>query len=165
MKSAQKLLITVLLLSNAFVHANFDIPLPFGTHERIIKVRDLPDTPQYQLKDGTYYDIGSMYEIKHIFGLSYSNSKSEYVGYIGSQDKYVHITPKELNMIIASTRTLIPEQAKITFFDKYVSKPLLLILLIGTGLLSRKFYVEYRLLKALNSEDDILPWPPTQVHE
>ena len=165
MKSAVKFLLVILVLSSQSIHAKFSIPLPFGSHERIVKVRDLPDTPQFQLKDGTYYDIGSMYEIKHIFGLSYSNSDAEYIGYIGSQDRYVVISPKELNTIVASTRTSIPEKAKIIFFDRFVSKPLLLLILLGIGFLCRKLFLRYRLQQALNEEDEILPWPPRQIHE
>jgi hypothetical protein len=165
MKSKVKFILIVLILGINSAHAKFSMSLPFGTHERIVKVRDLPDTPQFQLKDDTYYDIGSMYEIKNVFGLSYSNTTAEYIGFIGGQEKYVALTPEELNAIIATTRIKIPEEAKITFFDRFVSKPLLLLIFIVMGFFSRKYFLEYRRQPALKTEEDMLPWPPKQVHE
>ena len=165
MKTVVSIIFTLSMLCFQSAKANFSIPSPIGSYERIIKVRELTDTPQFQLKDGTYYDIGSMYEIKHIFGLSFSNTNPEYVGYINSQDKYVEITPKELNTIIATTRILIPQNAKISFFDRFLSKPLLLFIAIGFGFVCRKYFRLYQIQQAANAEHDMLPWPPKQIHE
>ena len=99
MKLSSLLLLTTVFLSQ-IVFARARIPIPYGESEEIIKIVDLPDNENFQLDDGTYFDIGSKYTISHILWLAYSNTEPEIVGYVdGDEETYIEFTPEELKQI------------------------------------------------------------------
>jgi hypothetical protein len=115
------------------------IPIPYGTEEKIIKLVELPDTEDFQLEDGTYFDIGSRYVKSHILWLSYSNTEPVIVGYANDGESYLDITPEQLTEIAKMANVEIPTEGSVSFFDKIVGKILLgiLVLIILYGLYSK----------------------------
>lgn len=117
----------------------FQSKLPFGSKEKIISIRELPNTTEFQLKDGTYYDIGSLYTKKRFLWLGYAYGEPEYVGYINSQEKYVPLTANDLNKVAGIAKIKLPLTPEISFFDKFISRPLLFVLLLITGFYGKRF--------------------------
>ncbi|ADV49299.1 hypothetical protein I2486_10055 [Cellulophaga sp. E16_2] len=101
--------------------ARVGIPIPYGDEDKIIKILDLPDTEEFQLEDGTYFDIGKMYTISHIVWLPYSNTEVVITGYV-DDDTYVELTPEQLIEIAALAKVEIPETASASFFDRIGGK-------------------------------------------
>ena len=136
------------------------ISLPFGSKEKIIKVRELPNTSEFQLKDGTYYDIGSLYTKKRFLWLGYSYGEPEYVGYLNSQEKYLPLTTKDLNTIAAQARIQLPLNPEISFFDSYLSRPLLTILVCILGYFGYRYFQKRREGSKNGHEEGLPSWPP-----
>lgn len=59
--------------------------------ETIVKVVDLPDIPPLQSEDGRYIDLG----------YKFNPTGGDWVGYIGSDDKYIRLDPKTLQAMLA----------------------------------------------------------------
>lgn len=135
--------------------------LPFGSKEKIIKIRELPDTSEFQLKDGTYYDIGSLYSKKQFLWLGYSYGTPEYVGYMGSQEKYVPLTESDLNKVAGIAKIQLPLNPEITFFDTYISRPLLLIIVLLMSYYGYQFYIKRKHIIELRAQEEIPSWPPS----
>ena len=68
----------------------------------VVKVRDLPDTPAFQLDDGTYVDLGF-----HFIG----ETGGDWVGYIGSSKDYLTLSVDQLSgiMRLSGMESLPPE--------------------------------------------------------
>jgi hypothetical protein len=107
--------------------AKMGIPIPYGEEEKIVKIIDLPDTDEFKLDDGTFFDIGSMYTISHIVWLPYSNTEPKIVGYV-NDDTYLDLSEDDLKRIKEITNLNIPTTATATFFDRIGGK-------IGLGIL------------------------------
>lgn len=80
------------------------IRMPFivgGGAESIVKVVDLPDIPILKRKDGKYVDLG----YRH-----FSTGGGEWVGYVGSSGRHLHLTPPMLKglMVIGGLDKLPP---------------------------------------------------------
>ncbi len=137
MKKKLKLSTIVLLfvLTGQAVYAKARIPIPYGTEEKIIKVLDFPDTEMFQLEDGSYFDLGSMYTKSHIVWLSYSNTEPVLVGLVegknGMEDSYLELTPEMLTEIEKTTGIELPKEGSVSFFDKFVGKFILGILVLS----------------------------------
>lgn len=65
----------------------------------VVKVADLPNTADFQREDGSYVDLGWRYV---------GETGGEWVGYIGSDDNYLTVSPDQLTTImqIAGLTTL-----------------------------------------------------------
>lgn len=107
------------------------IPIPYGEKQKIIKVVDLPDTQDFQLEDGTYFDVGKMYTISHIVWLPYSNTKAVLTGYV-DDETYVDLTPEQVKEIAAHAKVEIPQEVTASFFDRIGGKIVLGLLVVGT---------------------------------
>ncbi|QCW99867.1 hypothetical protein FGM00_07055 [Aggregatimonas sangjinii] len=125
MKTTLALLILATALFSQLSFGRAKIPLPFGTKEKIIHTMDLPDHKAFQLADGQYYDIGSHYEIRHLFWLAYAHSKPQIVGYLGNSDAYVVLTNSELKAIKQRANIELAGMAEVGFMDKIGGKILL----------------------------------------
>ncbi|QWX84005.1 hypothetical protein H0I23_16385 [Cellulophaga sp. HaHaR_3_176] len=119
-------------LNSAIARAR--IPIPYGDEQRIVKVADLPDTEEYQIEDGRYFDIGKMYTISHIVWLPYNNTEVIYAGYV-DDETYVELSADEIKTIAAAANIKISEEASASFFDRIGGKIILgllgLIILYG----------------------------------
>jgi len=72
----------------------------FGGGEQLVKVVELPRIPQLQRPDGAYIDLG----------YKFTSGGGEWVGHIGSDTKYMPLTPDALQMLmtVAGLRELPP---------------------------------------------------------
>jgi len=121
----------LLLLFAFYCQTNFAkarIPIPYGEEEKIIKLVDLPDTDDFKLDDGSYFDIGSMYTKSHLLYLSYSNTEPILVGYVNEGESYVDLTAEQLAEIGKIANVEIPTEVSVSFFDKILGKLILGIL-------------------------------------
>ena len=149
------------LQSNANTIQNL---LPFGAKEKIVKIRELPNTPEFQIKDGTYYDIGVLYTKKQFLWLGYAYGETEYVGYIDSQLMYVPLSKEEWSKIAKSAKVVLPPTAEISFFDAYMSRPILLLLLLLTAYFGRRFYYQRKNILIARAQEELPSWPP-KIHD
>lgn len=79
------------------------VSLPGGSSGgAIVKVLDLPDNPLMQRPDGRYIDLGYRF---------IGSSGGEWVGYIGSSNSYLPLSPGALRglMLVAGLKELPPE--------------------------------------------------------
>jgi len=106
------------------------IPIPYGEKQKIVKIVDLPDTEDFQLDDGTYFDIGKMYTISHIVWLPYSSTDAVLTGYV-DDETYVELTPEQIKEIAAHAKVEIPESVSPTFFDRIGGKILIGLIVAG----------------------------------
>ncbi|WP_157578101.1 hypothetical protein [Tenacibaculum ovolyticum] len=135
-------LLLICSLSSLSVFSKARIPVPYGTEEKIIKIQDLPDTEDFKLKDGRYFDIGSKYTKSHLLWLSYSNTEPEIVGFIkGDESTFLKLSAEDLKRIEEITGVQIPKKGEVSFFDKFIGKGLLgvLALFVLYGLYDRFF--------------------------
>ena len=98
------------------------IPIPFGATQKIIHVMDLPDQKAFQMEDGRYFDVGSHYEIHHVLWMSFSYSEPQLIGYLGTSDEYVVLTPKMLQAINKAVDVDTTVVAEVLFRDKIGGK-------------------------------------------
>ncbi len=134
--------VTLVLFLNVYaVYGKARIPIPYGTEEKIIKIVDLPDTEDFKLEDGSYFDIGSMYTKSHLLWLSYSNSDPKIVGFVEGADMYLDLNAEQLAEIEKISGKTIPKTGSISFFDKFLGKGILglLVLLVIYGIYSSFF--------------------------
>ena len=134
MKLSTLLTFGLLFLGLNAAIAKARIPIPYGEAQKIVKVTDLPDTEEFQLEDGRYFDIGKMYTISHIVWLPYSNTDAIITGYV-DDETYVELSPEELKEIAALAKVEIPETVTASFFDRLGGKIILglvgLVILYG----------------------------------
>ncbi|MDO6489996.1 MULTISPECIES: hypothetical protein [unclassified Cellulophaga] len=122
LKVLSLLAISIFGISNIVGRAR--IPIPYGEEQKIVKIVDLPDTEDFQLDDGTYFDIGKMYTISHIVWLPYSNTEPIITGYV-DDDTYVELSAENLKEIAEIAKVEIPETASASFFDRLGGKIIL----------------------------------------
>lgn len=141
MNKTLKLLAIALLfiLINQASYAKLHIPVPYGTEEKVIKILDFPDTEMFQTEDSSYFDLGSKYTKSHIVWLSYSNTEPILVGIVEGKDGenlYLDLSPEILAEIEKALKIELPTEGSISFFDKFIGKGILgiLILIILYGL-------------------------------
>ncbi len=116
------------------------IPIPYGEKEKIVKIVDLPDTEEFQLEDGRFFDIGIKYTISHIVWLPYSNTEPIVTGYV-DDETFVELTEEEIKQIASFAKVEIPNDASASFFDRIGGKIILgiLLLIVVYGIYSSYF--------------------------
>lgn len=111
--------------------------------EKIVKVADLPDTPDYQIRvehaygpgsDLQHVDVGYVWQQDRLLGCPVVNENGRYVGYVGSDTDYVKLDDGALEQLAAKAGVTIPVRSPIPFWDAWggrlalLSIPLLLTL-------------------------------------
>ncbi|TMM57181.1 hypothetical protein FEE95_11870 [Maribacter algarum] len=156
--------ILAFIFNSQFFASKIGLPIPFGTEEKIIKIRELPDNFEFRIRDGSNYDIGSLYTVKRFLWLGYSYGEPKFVGYLNSQKKYAPFTSKELEQIAVRANIQLPEKAEISFFDLYISRLLLFVILSLSSLYGYKFYVRRRKVLTEREQEELPSWPPNTSH-
>jgi len=87
--------------------------------EKIIKVMDLPDEPDFLSKDGKHIDIGYRYKQFAIFLIPIWNYDEHWCGYIGSDSEYLDLGRDDL---AAATKQRIPDSASLPLWDSVGGK-------------------------------------------
>ena len=162
-----KITITLAMLATALfsqlAFGGTKIPIPFGNEEKVIYVIELPDQKEFQLADGRYFDLGSYYETHHVLWLSFAHSEPKLIGYLGSSDEYVVLTPTILKAIEITLHTK-PVEAEVSFMDKIGGK---ILLSIFTLVALYGIYVSYFSKVPVDKEDDesISYWTTTSPQD
>jgi hypothetical protein len=87
-----------------------------SSSETLVRVMDLPDIPALKRKDGKYIDLGYKFDIG-------SSSKGEWVGYIGSETRYLPFEKGMLDVVLAlSGLKVLPPIPTATRGEKTVPK-------------------------------------------
>lgn len=115
--------------------------ISFGSHEKLIKIHDLPQNGIYLSTDGRHYDIGLKYTTYDFFIIPiFIEDEGQIVGYINDFD-YELLTSEGIDSILKENNiTNIDSLAVIPSWDRWggklsLSAGILIILLI---VLSRK---------------------------
>ena len=119
--------------------------------EKIIKVAEFPDTPEFQVDVGSerspgipdltvppkkvHIDLGYVWSQTKILYCPVDNSNGQYVGYTGDDKTYIKLKKSELDELTKKANVTIPESPPLSFWDtwggKLIGVPILLILLLG----------------------------------
>lgn len=106
------------------------IPLFFSWGgEKIVKVTDFPNNPDFQTETGEYIDAGYKYKQVTIFFIPVWSYGGEWVGYIGSDKQYWQIGYSDLKEA-AESAGLELSNSKISFWDAIGGKILFIFLLV-----------------------------------
>lgn len=110
--------------------ANAGIPVTFGSHEKITKIYDLPDTDDYKSDDGQYIDLGYKYTVYEITFLPiFQQGEGKIVGFKG--DMYYDLSKEELANIAKENKIEdIDALAKLSFWDAWGGKLVVLLVVI-----------------------------------
>ncbi|HEX9737250.1 MAG TPA: hypothetical protein VGG06_35245 [Thermoanaerobaculia bacterium] len=131
MKFTLKLLAFVILLSTAALPAHA-APVLFGWGgEKIAKVMDLPDTPDFRMDSGEYIDVGYRYKQLTIFFIPVWNYDEHWCGYIGRDNRYLSLDRSDLADLVATAGLQLSDSPSKPFWDAVGGK-----LLIGFILLA-----------------------------
>lgn len=133
MKSIFRLLaITFLFLVFTSPAQADGIPLLFGWGgEKIIKIMDFPDTPEFQRVEGHYIDAGVVYKQIDIFYIPIWNYDIRWCGYIGSDDNYLEIDYETLSAFAEAANLTLPRKPPLPLKDSVGGKLLLGFILLA----------------------------------
>jgi hypothetical protein len=118
--------------------------------EKIIKVAELPDTPDFQMNvahsygpgaEPTHVDIGYVYEQDSLLGCPVVNPNGRYVGYI-ARGGYLKLRKEEIDQLAAKANITLPDAPQLPFWDAWGGK---LALLAIPSLLALTSLVDSRL--------------------
>jgi hypothetical protein len=88
--------------------------------EKIIKVAESPNTPEFQRDSGTetvHVDLGYVWPQTEIFWCPIYNSEGKYVGYINSDSKFLNLDANQLKRMAEVTKVNVSEPPKLSFWD------------------------------------------------
>lgn len=139
--NAKKLaLIFLTLLSLSFAPSAAAAPVFFTWGgEKIVKEIDLPDTSDYQDKEGKHFDIGYRYKQITIFFIPVWNYDKQWCGAIkGDSDHYLIWSQDDAVAVADSAGLKLPDSPSLPFWDAYGGKILIVVLGIGYMLFGEK---------------------------
>jgi hypothetical protein len=99
--------------------------------EKIIKVADFPDKPEFQREvrnqsgigaEKIYIDAGYTWSQTTFFWCPIYNGTGKYVGHIGSDTKYLPLEPAEIKELAAKAQITLPESPQLPFWDRIGGK-------------------------------------------
>ena len=108
--------------------------------DRIIKVADLPNTPDFEVNARQQYNLGAKPEKVHLdVGYLWSqnsflvfpilNTDVRFVGYTGSDSQYIEFSEGELEDLTKKANIPMPQTPSMPFWDAWGGKLLLLVLI------------------------------------
>ena len=118
---------TVVLLSfSSVASAQF-----FGwDSEKIIKVMDFPDDDRFQMPMGEYMDAGYIYKQVTIFFVPVWNYDARWVGYVGSDERYLELDRSELQEFAVTAGLELPDSPSLPFWDSIGGKIVFILLVL-----------------------------------
>ncbi|SEW29464.1 hypothetical protein SAMN05428988_4075 [Chitinophaga sp. YR573] len=108
------------------------IKIPLGEREVLNKVLDLPDTDEFKLKDGNFFDLATLHKefnIAYLLPL-YIIEEPKLVGFDEQTETFYDIPQNEIDAILASQKVNKEDLNKLPFYTKYGGK-IVAILIIG----------------------------------
>ncbi|WP_294481820.1 hypothetical protein [uncultured Bacteroides sp.] len=122
---------SLLLLSCQITSAR-GVRIPFGDHEVLTKVADLPDTEDYQTEEGNYIDLGTLHQefnIAYILPL-YIEKEPRLVGYCVKEDVYYELNEEQIAAILKENNLDGEKLNKVGFYSRYGGKIVALIIIV-----------------------------------
>lgn len=106
--------------------------IPFGEREVLSKVHDLPDTDEFKLKDGSFFDLATIHKEFNIayFLPLYIIEAPKLVAFDGQTASYYELPLNEMDALLASQKLNREELTKLPFYTKYGGK-IVAALLVG----------------------------------
>jgi len=98
--------------------------------EKIIKVKDLPDTPDFRTRSGKYVDAGYLYKQITVFFVPVWNYGGKWVGYTGSDKSYLRLKENKLRAIAKKAKIELPKSPTLPFWDAIGGKLVILALFV-----------------------------------
>jgi hypothetical protein len=120
----------LIVVSSTSLFAKAKIPL--GEREVLNKVLDLPDTDEFKLKDGSFFDLATLHKefnIAYLLPL-YIIEEPKLVGFNEQTDTFYDIPQNEIDAILAAQKLNKEELNKLPFYTKYGGK-IVALLIIG----------------------------------
>lgn len=103
--------------------------------ERMIKVADLPDTPEFQVdarpafapptsvaSSKVHVDVGYIWKQNKLFFFPLLNLDGRYVGYTGDDSTYIEFKKGQLDEWAAKANVTLPKDPSIPFWDAWGGK-------------------------------------------
>lgn len=121
---------SLIVFSSASVFAKAKIPL--GEREVLNKVLDLPDTDEFKLKDGNFFDLATLHKefnIAYLLPL-YITEEPKLVGFDEQNETFYDIPQNEIDAILASQKVKKEDLNKLPFYTKYGGK-IVALLIVG----------------------------------
>lgn len=110
--------------------------------ERIIKVADLPSTPEFEIEARPQYapatsvkaekvhlDVGYLWNQNKLLIFPIFNDNGRFVGYTGSDVQYIELKKGELEELTTKANIPVPQTPSIPFWDAWGGKLLLAVLI------------------------------------
>lgn len=110
--------------------------------DRIIKVADLPQTPDFEVNarpefapptnvpaTKVHLDVGYVWKQNSLLFMPIFNDDGHYVGYTGSEATYIEFKKDELAEWTARANVTLPDKPSIPFWDAWGGKLLLVVLI------------------------------------
>lgn len=108
--------------------------------EKVIKVKDFPDAPQfYNDSVASYVDVGYRVKQVTILFLPVWNYEGTWCGYVGSDETYLDVTKQDLRQVAKAGAIEFPEEPTLPFWDRWGGK-----LIFGGIILLYALYSEIR---------------------
>ena len=122
----------VLLIAFSSTSAFAKAKIPLGEREVLKKVYDLPDTDEFKLKDGHFFDLATFHKEFNIayFLPLYITEEPKLVGFDEQSEAYYDIPQNEIDSILASQKLNKEQLNKLPFYTKYGGK-IVAILIVG----------------------------------
>ena len=108
------------------------VKIPLGEREVLNKVLDLPDTDEFKLKDGNFFDLATLHKefnIAYLLPL-YITEEPRLVGFDEKTETFYDIPQNEIDAILASQKVNKEDLNKLPFYTKYGGK-IVALLIIG----------------------------------
>lgn len=109
--------------------------------DRIIKVADLPQTPEFEVDARPEYnpptmptqrvhiDVGYIWKQNTLLSLPIFNDNGHYIGYTGNDAQYIEFKKGELEDWTGKANITLPPNQSIPFWDAWGGKLLLIVLI------------------------------------
>lgn len=142
MKKILLLLSFVTLFSLVPINEVSAAQVTFGSHDKLVKICDLPDTEDYTSNDGKHFDFGYKYTLFEVVFLPiFQQGEGEIIGYI-DEDNFVVLSKADI-ADIAKTNNIknLAGLVRIPFWDAWGGKlvAILIILLLVASVLRDRY--------------------------
>lgn len=119
-------------LSNFFFVSEANALVSWGG-EKMIKVAEFPDSPEFQNPEGYYIDAGLKYKQISLFFIPIWNYELSPIGYI-NQSSYLSMTQSDLEELAQSAGVTLPDNPKPSFWERIGGKLVIVVGLVLFGM-------------------------------
>ncbi|MBU3714628.1 MAG: hypothetical protein FGM46_06730 [Ferruginibacter sp.] len=120
-------------------------PVFFGYSDNIIKIAEFPKSDDFKNIQSVHFDAGYMYKQISIFFVPVWNFDEKWCGYI-SDKLYIDLSKSDLNQLAQKAGITLPEEYKLSFWERIGGKLVLLSILI--------LYVIYKVFSSKKKQSE-----------